>query len=615
MYYGKQFENKPKGYENAEVQKNLKQTEIEIKDLAEGLSSGATFKPALLNGTKSSDWIEQQIFALDFDHDTTIDEQINKCRELNMLPCFGYTSFSHSEQEHHFRLVFCTETVVKDLETRNRLQLIMISIFDKSDNVTKDPTRLFYGGRNLIQFDLDNRIDVDKIINTYSSKEECVYKNTQSKKLKTNIPKKDKSIIKHDDNMALKIEAIRTLNVEIMQQLVRQGVLVHTDKEGNISSSISMYLNPPPLELKSEKELYDYINLIDLNNYMGIYGYVNCILPDHNDSTPSAHIYKTKDGTQIYKCFGCDRAYTIISITEKLARCKRSDAIEFIKQVYNIKLIQTNWTLAKKQLLIDCANYLDSNDFKVTYPVLANLIRTRKHHIQKMLMHFTQYVNDDLQYDGKPLFFASYDTLMDVCGIKADRNQMSQSLTMFSLVDMIIKLQADQIPEKELTKARAIAAKYHHKKLTGFYSFNEYGTILFENSEEIAKNLKANNITFKGLSREYILRTFGTEMADKAYPQYKYENAQGTSQKSDERTSQIVECLFYCIDNKSYATEKDIVYMLGQKYSYRSTEIQIKKSLTEILKSYGLQRIRANRETKKHYCIDSKGYPFIIVRE
>lgn len=167
MYYNKKFANKPQGYEIAEVQNNLIKTDISIENLANGLSHGATFKPALLNGRKSSDWTQQQLFALDFDHDTTIEEQLNKCKELEIHPCFGYTSFSHTEQEHHFRLVFCTDKIITDIETRNKLQNTLISLFDKSDNVTKDCTRIFFGGKSLICDSYNNRINAQQIIDKY----------------------------------------------------------------------------------------------------------------------------------------------------------------------------------------------------------------------------------------------------------------------------------------------------------------------------------------------------------------------------------------------------------------------------------------------------------------
>ena len=595
MYYNKQFQNKPKGYETANIQIELKQTKIEIEDLSKGLSSGATFKPALLNGTKSIDWIQQQIFALDFDHDTTIQEQQNKCKELNICPCFGYTSFSHSEQEHHFRLVFCTDKVITNREQRDKLQKILIRLFEKSDKVTFDCTRLFYGGKTLIPFDYNNRINADKLISIYwkDNLDEIHIENEMKRINKSNNNIKNNNTNKVDNNHILKVEAIKTLNIDIMKSLLE----VYSDKEDNIPYSITV-----PFQFKSQAELYNYINSIDLCEYLGIYNYVNCILPEHEDNSPSAHIYETDSGTPVYKCFGCNKSYTIIGITEKLAKCKRSEAIEFIKKVYNLELIESDWTKEWKQKMIDGANYLDTEEFKVSNPELAKLIKTRKLQIQKILMYLTQYVNEDMQIDNKPFFFASYNTLMDVCGMKKDNPKiLSQTLTLFALLNMIIKLQIDDIPEKELNKAKHIAALHKQKKLTGFYSFEEYGVNLFENSEEIAKVLKENNFTLKGLSREYVLRTFGTELADKVYPQYKHENAQGTTKQSDERTSQIVECLFYCINQKGYATEKDMVYMLSDKYKYLTTEIQIKKSLQEILVSYDLVRVKASKVNKAKY--------------
>jgi hypothetical protein len=593
MYYDKRYNNKPDVWETVKIQGYTSKsdgvyhnpllvgTEIEIEELAKGLSEGATFKPAYLSGSKNDSWVSQQIFALDFDHDAEIERELNKCKALGIMPCFGYTSFSHSQSENHFRIVFCTDEVITDIDTRNKLQATLIEMFSNSDDKTKDPSRLFYGGRSLIYEGYENRINADSIIEKYCT--------SYSAKPAQNAHYND---CYQNDEESENIEAIKTLNVAKMKDLLK----VHTDKEDNLYISMD-------IQLKSDKEMHDYINSIDLQEYLGIYGNVCCILPDHQDHTPSAHVYTTDDGTQVYKCFGCNHSYTIVSITEKLARVGYHKAIDFIKKVYNLELVQSDWVMKQKQLMIDSANYLDSDDFKVTFPALSKLIRTRKHHIKAMLLHFSQYVNDDMKDNGKPFFYAGYNMLMDICGIKGDRNALSQSLTLCALLNMITKLQIEDIPEKELNKAREIAAQYHLKKLTGFYSFEEYGTMLFEESENIAKTLKKNNITLKGLSREYIIRTFGPALADKVYPQYKNENRKGNSIKSDEHTLDITECLFYLLDTKGYATEKELVHMLGNKYAYDQTEIQIKKSLQEIMLSYGLVRVKASKANKQKYGI------------
>jgi hypothetical protein len=207
----------------------------------------------------------------------------------------------------------------------------------------------------------------------------------------------------------------------------------------------------------------------------------------------------------------------------------------------------------------------------------------------------------------RPIFFDSYKNLMNVCGINPNKRiNLSQSLTLFSLLNMIEKLPIESIPEKELNKAKHIAAKYGFKKLTNFYSFPEYGVLQFEDSEDIAKTLKENHVSLKGLSREYILRTFGQDLANKVYPQYRFENSKGTSEKSDNATLELMNKLCNIINEKGYCLESDIRGK-GQ------TELQWKRSIQQILSVGKFQKIRLNKKIKAQYNVVCNGYPFIIV--
>ena len=597
MYYNKQYNSKPDSNETKKIQKLLHKTEIDIKELAFGLSHGATFKPALLNGTKSVDWTQQQLFALDFDHDTTIQKELDRCKELNILPCFGYTSFRHTEQEHHFRLIFCTDKVITDRQQRDNLQKTLIAIFH-SDKVTYDCTRLFYGGKSLICDTYDNRINAKQVIDKYYNESPTlgsamVMPKTCKKKIKT---------YSNTESCNRNIEAIKHLDVDMMRDVLK------STPDKRIYSLLGATSSDTTIELHSQDELFKFINAIDLSEYLGVeYGEkFSCILPEHEDHSPSACIWTAKDGTQVYKCFGCGKCRTITGITEELAGCRRSEAIEFIKSVYGVTLYESDWTKKWKQIFIDSANYLDTEEFKLQFPTLAKLIRTRKVHIQKMLMHFTQYINEDMKVNNEPFFFASYNKLMEVCEIH-DRHILSQSLTLFALLNMIKKLPPETIPEKELHKAQQIAATYGFKKLTGFYSFNEYGVNQFEDSEEVAKTLKENHISLKGLSREYVLRTFPVNISNRVYPQYKFENSKGTSEKSDNATLELMNKLCNIINEQGYCLESDIRGK-GQ------TELQWKRSIQEILNVGKFKKVKASKRNKEQYNIpDSINYQSYVI--
>lgn len=616
MLDSKKFDKKPTGYETAGVQKRIQQTELAIEELAIGLCNGMTCKPALLNGTKSVDWIQQQVFMLDFDEGTTIEEELQNCNRLGIIPAFGYTSFSHSEEEHRFRLVFITDEVITDVDKRNKLQVTLINTFDKSDKVTFDPTRIFYGGngKQPIQPNYDTRINADDIIEKYY-KDEYIVSTPQNKgkgtKPKSGLNKNNiisGNTLTNTDYMD-NINAIKSLDVDGLKGLINYDdseLEMVLDKEYTLLSST-------PFSCKSEDEVYEYINSIDLCDFLNIdEGYaIECILPNHEDNEPSAYIWTTDDGTQIYKCFGCDTSLTIITLVEELAQCKRSKAIEFIKQVYNIKLEESDWVKENKKLMIDNANYIDKEEFKITYPYISKLIRTRKIHIQKLLLYFSQFINDNIQLNDKPLFYGGYNKLLDVCGINPNKYiTLSQSLTLFHLLNMIEKVRPEDIPEKELNKAKSISAKYGFKKLTNFYQFEEYGILSLKQGERMAKVLIENNFSLKGLSREYVLRTFGIEVANKVYPQYKYENKKGTSNKSDKATLELASIVLDSIKKKRYILEKDVRGSGKQ-------ETQWKRSIQEILDTYGLVKVRASKDIKDKYNIpaDIPYQSFIIVQE
>lgn len=615
------FKNKPDSGGARKVQFDLKPTNITIKDLSDALVHGASFRPGVLYGRSKNDWKEQQLYGLDFDHNTTIEEKYNKAMMLGIKPCFMYTTFSHSEEEHKFRMVFCNNKVITDGNYRDKLQATLMGIMEDADPVCRNRDRLFYGGKGQVVLhpDFDARINAESIIEKYWKEEYRQFiPDEKSKKKKDstaagikNKDRKSKNIIVYEDNT----DAISTLNIPLLQErLGIKGDLIGTDRR---RYSLLVPTQSPEAEksgrcengvyqFQSEAEMYNYINSIDLQEYLGVpSGTFCCILPTHEDNKPSAHIYITDDGTQIYKCFGCNQARTIISITEQLAHCKRSEAINFIKRVYGIDYKPSEWVEQQRQLMIDSALYLDSEEFKETFPQINKLIRTRKADIQKILMHMTKYISDGLQLDGKPLFFASLTSLMKVCE-RNSKPKMSQSITLFALLNMLNKVELNCIPEDELKKAKQISAKYGFKKIVNFYQIEEYGFTTLEGSEKIAATLLDNNMTLKGLSREYILRTFGVDLADKVYPQFKFENRQGTSAKSDYLTGEIALVVLETIKDQGYIFERD-VNLNG------TIGIQWKKSIQEILDSYGLRRVKLNKELKEKYGIKTNGYPCIII--
>ncbi len=180
MKHSERFKDKPTHEEAAYIQMNIRKAVVSIDELIEHLTNGGTIKPASLSGRTSDTWLSQQIYLLDFDHGTTIEEQIERAKSLGIEPIFAYTSFSHTEEEHRFRFVFCLEEATNDIRVRNVVQYTLMKLFNKADQTTKDPTRLFFGGRTskvntyikrnsqgIVYENKGSRIDVKSLVDTY----------------------------------------------------------------------------------------------------------------------------------------------------------------------------------------------------------------------------------------------------------------------------------------------------------------------------------------------------------------------------------------------------------------------------------------------------------------
>lgn len=645
----KQYENKPSGKEIGSLQNRLINdgAEIEIKDLEESLTRGQTFKPSFLNGKGEENWLEEQLFALDFDHDTTITGTLDKCRELNILPCFGYTSFSHMVdkndgfgKEERFRLVFCNYEVITDYDVAKKLQLTLMDIFKNCDIKCKNLSRLYFGGRQLIYDGYENRINHNELFEKYP----IIIENKPTEKTsKPSTPKTDKNITEKkqpnnqvfNNNSDIYIKCIQKLDAKTLRNLVisrvqSEGVFGGLIEEDIYSYSISpLFLHPMSaidnkgfkdiIQVKNRDEVYKIINNIDMKYLLGLDKNIgdnlfSCILPFHQDNHPSAHIFNSKDGTQLYKCFGCEFIGTILKLIEKIAKCNRPTAINFIKEVYNIELIQSDWQKKQIEIIDTNIDYLNSNEIEVDYPELYKRIKNKITRLNTLLnIAKTNIYDEDMSFEDKSVFFVSLTKIMDKFNIRS-KDSANADINLFTLLSLIDKLPEENIPKEMLKKAKHMSALKGYKKIPNHYVIPSYSCETLEKSEEIAKTLKDNNFTMKGMSREYILRTFGIGEANRVYPLSKFENEQGTTKKSNNRTDDIVKVIFKVLDKKGYATEKQVTEVLRKKYGKTKTGVQIKRSIQEILDGYGLKRIRCNKEIKNQYGITQEGYPFIIVK-
>lgn len=404
------FKNKPDSGGARKVQFDLKPTNITIKDLSDALVHGASFRPGVLYGRSKNDWKEQQLYGLDFDHNTTIEEKYNKAMMLGIKPCFMYTTFSHSEEEHKFRMVFCNNKVITDGNYRDKLQATLMGIMEDA---------------------------IDLMIS-----------NITLNKFKELCPQADKNIKYAKDTFLM------------MLSIARNNV--YSEKFSNDDGEIVFFVT-----------------------------------------------------------------------TKKIAECLGKD-------------------------------YSQSKIDKIGKYI-------------KMLIYH----------------------------------------------DLIRILDDEQVPKELLFKAiKYSGTDKRTGKHVNFYAIPSWVIQQLSTIENNGVRWKEKGYRIAGVSFDMFYRSEGFDVAASIYPQYKKKKNEygeivdrSTTKASDERTLKISEIILQCIQRKGYCTEKEVVYILGNKYRYEVTETQIKRSLNEIMDLYGLKKVKANKALKEQYHIKSDGYPNIIIED
>ena len=616
MYFNHRFNVKPLGKQCGWVQKSLTQSDITIEDLADALCHGASFKPGVLQGgMKADNWIQQQLFGLDFDDGIRLDEAYDKVISLGITPCFIYTTFSHKEEHHKFRMIFCNDDVITDGNIRDKLQATLMGVVGGIDEVCFNRDRLFFGGKGkeVLYPAYDNRINADSVIGKYWNDEYEQYISNAKPKLKKKPPSASKD--KNDSVKAClptyenpNVKAIKEHDVEYLRQV----------------------LSHEPVVFETKNEFWDYIyseldiaELIDIDNPHSFC----CIL--HDDHNPSANIFTTENGVQKYRCCSENLTLNIKQLIEMLGNFKSEyKAIQFIMDIYNLSIKESQWSIEQRENIDMMIGNITLNKFKELCPQADKNIKYAKDTFLMMLSIarnniYSEKFSDD---DGGIVFFVTTKRLAECLGKNYSQSKIDKVgkyTKMLVYHDLIRILDDSQVPKDLLYKAiKYSGTDKRSGNHVNFYSIPSWVIQQLKKIEDNGKHWKEKGYRIDGVSFDMFYRAEGVEVAAYLYPQYKKKKDKygeivnrTTTQASDERTMKIAEVILERVQNKGFCTERDVVYILGNQYRYEVTEIQIKRSLNEIMDLHGLKKVKANKLLKEQYGINSDGYPNIIVKD
>lgn len=600
------FSRKPSAADMSQIHRELSAPKyINIRELAERLGNGVSFRPAAIQGTHDEDFVSQTLYALDFDNsDGNIllpEEAIEQAHRAGCPPAFCYLSFSSTESQPKYRLVFCADAAITNRADRDAIQYHIMDLFEGSaDKRCGNPSRLFFGGKSgVLWHDYDAVFDAGKMLSEHPSRRPAskpmVSCRIQGREI-SHKPRNDMDIV----------EAIRNHNIHFLQKKLGKN----------------------HIEFNNKKEFFDYIyRELDLSEFLGVEPKRSfpCILPSHGglDENPSASVFQTRGGVWQYKCFSEDISLNIKQLIEILGNFNSEfQALEFLKSVCNLKIRETAWSREQNENIDNILYSLSTSDelsFEALCPTASHNVRNaRMLYLQVLAIAKSSIFPDKADGSGNVLFYMSNRQLAKATG-KSSIDKTSKYLKMLIYHGLLEIVPDEHVPPALLKKALD-SAKNGHAHIS-FYEIPSWVFQRLQYVEAQGHKWKDNHYRLNGISYEMFYRAEGPEVAGMLYPQTSRVtktdgtiSQKGTGEEADNLHIAISEVILEEIERKGYCRESEVIEALRRNYGRHITEIQLKRSLTDILSGYGLIRQRAKKSLKQEFGMNDPGYPFIICK-
>lgn len=586
---GRKQKVKPDSRETGAIQNRIrdqKPQKVKLETVLEMLEAGQTIRP----GSKEAG---QQLFLLDFDNkgeQITPQEAISRARAAGVFPCFGYETFSSSNEKVRFRIAFCADEPITDEAERQAAVRFLESLFP---GVT-DPdchgtlSRLFYGtNKQAFYKDFDACFKVSAI-------RAWMHENPKPEQPKGERRK----------------QHTRTGNAEAIKQ--------------HDTAYLRRKLHAEPRQFDNPKEFFEFVRKgINLAQLLEVPEGTAFPCLFHEDKNPSASVFRTQEGVWRYKCHsGCIQgAIGTQQVIEKLGCFKNTQqVIKFIQDIYQVSIKETKQSQEQKAIInyIECvfSNTDVTEKFCDMCPTANQNTRYTADIFLKILLIARNSIYPYSEQSGDVIFYMSVRQLQKLAkrGNTNRVNQHLKTLIYHRMIDICID---EQVPPDLLQKVRS-KEDPKHNPIT-FYRIPSWVLERLQEIEQAGIRWKANGYRIRAVSYEMFYRAEGAQIAKWLYPNTcEYQSRDGTTRqkkpslKSDQAYTDIEQKLLDLIRTAGFCTEKQVLES-PMELNPKQAERQLGKLLPEIMLANNLQKVRSNKTLKEQYKIPGSGYPCIIV--
>ena len=583
----KEFTSKPLDSQTlSNLHKRICKTveEIAPKELAESLANGQTMVLGVMKNQvrKKVNLNYQEVIALDFDDNTTI-EEIKNTDFIKDNASFIYTTFSHTEGHHKFRVVFFLEDKLTNNEQVLAVYNKLFEMFPTADISCKDSSRFFFGGKSYMEINFNNKFDVNTIV-----------------ELPESTPVQE---VHEQLELAVDNTKAEDVNIKPTWWLIRHG---HDDL---VKARLSKY----KATTHHQATAMEYVKSLNMGEVLDLPTERNFNDLFTEDANPSANVYKLEDSeVWLYTRHSSDESKrftgSLIQVVQKLKKTHFIGALMYLIEVMDIDFKATKEI---QRLINEIEIYsalLLSSDLKKTYPHVAKIFKDGRTNYASDVVQILQIAkNNVVEVDGEIRMISQLsvrELAERIHGTDKKKNRVSKVLNLMSTTDWIDKLSTDDLPEALKTKLVEYQEANNRKYRKNVIEFKYLGSDFFGQLNNKCEVMLDKGFTAKAtLTKEGLQNTFNETEANKVFNQ---DTDRKISKLSNDVETEAVHFIMESIESKGYVEEKAVIKHLSNFIGKTLSDYKFKQLRSKITEGYGLERVRLNKTLKKEFAVSDK---------
>lgn len=558
--------------------------EIAPKELAESLANGQTMVLGVMKNQvrKKVNLNYQEVIALDFDDNTTI-EEIKNTDFIKDNASFIYTTFSHTEGHHKFRVVFFLEDKLTNNEQVLAVYNKLFEMFPTADISCKDSSRFFFGGKSYMEINFNNKFDVNTIV-----------------ELPESTPVQE---VHEQLELAVDNTKAEDVNIKPTWWLIRHG---HDDL---VKARLSKY----KATTHHQATAMEYVKSLNMGEVLDLPTERNFNDLFTEDANPSANVYKLEDSeVWLYTRHSSDESKrftgSLIQVVQKLKKTHFIGALMYLIEVMDIDFKATKEI---QRLINEIEIYsalLLSSDLKKTYPHVAKIFKDGRTNYASDVVQILQIAkNNVVEVDGEIRMISQLsvrELAERIHGTDKKKNRVSKVLNLMSTTDWIDKLSAEDLPEAIKTKLVEYQEANNRKYRKNVIEFKYLGSDFFGTLNNKCEVMLDKGFTAKAtLTKEGLQNTFNETEANKVFNQ---DTDRKISKLSSNVETEAVHFIMESIEENGYVEEKAVIEHLSNFIGKSLSDYKFKQLRSKITEGYGLERVRLNKTLKKEFAVSDK---------